>query len=292
MGFYFSGGNEANALLLTLIVLIIALVDAIGWICNKKPSLESQDCQRKNAPLTVSNPRIFFFHEGVPSIMDKKYRYTASYKKLYNSFCCLIAAGCMYGGVEAMWGGLGTFLQVDVLSGMALWANIPLGVLVGTMVVLTIVNYVNFKKKVADGSIEKEPAVSTMSGYVSGLTSGYVGIAGGMVSDAMLTPEEKKIKGLIQMYPKITLEELAAKAGVPGGQIEGMLLKLVSNGNVKGHIDPGTGEFISGMIDATRVTPVDDAVFDCPHCGAVMKSAPVRGTSVKCTSCGNLIVVK
>jgi DNA-directed RNA polymerase subunit RPC12/RpoP len=106
------------------------------------------------------------------------------------------------------------------------------------------------------------------------------------------SPEEEKVKRLIQMYPKITMADLAAKAGVPANQIEEMLMKLISNGSIKGHVDPGTGDFISGMIDTSRVRPVDDAVFDCPHCGAVMNSAPVRGTSVRCESCGNLIVVK
>jgi DNA-directed RNA polymerase subunit RPC12/RpoP len=106
------------------------------------------------------------------------------------------------------------------------------------------------------------------------------------------SPEEEKVKKLIQMYPKFTMADLAAKAGVPANQIEEMLMKLISNGSIKGHVDPGTGDFISGMIDTSRVRPVDDAVFDCPNCGAVMKSAPVRGTSVRCESCGNLIVVK
>jgi hypothetical protein len=221
----------------------------------------------------------------------KQYRGTTSYRKFRASLTCMIVVLCMYAAIEAMWGGLGIFLRVDILSYMALYANIPLGIFVGLTIVFSIVNYLKFKKKVDDGSIKEEPS---FTGYVQ---TGYIGSIAqptfvNTVGDASLSPTEKKVKGLIQMYPKITMEEIAAKAGVPGGQIEELLLKLISNGNIKGHVDPGTGEFISGMIDTTRVKPVDDAVFDCPHCGAVMKSAPVRGTSVKCESCGNLIVVQ
>jgi hypothetical protein len=226
----------------------------------------------------------------------KQYRGTTSYRRFKASLTCVITICFMYAVIEAMWGGLGLFLSVDILYFMALYGNIPFGIMTGLATVYAIVNYLKFKKKVDDGSIKDE---SSFTGYVSG--SGYMrGYTGSvsqptfipLASDASLSPTEKKVKGLIQMYPKITMEDLAAKAGVPGNQIEEMLLKLISNGNIKGHVDPGTGEFISGMIDTTRVKPVDDAVFDCPHCGAVMKSAPVRGTSVKCESCGNLIVVK
>jgi Na+/melibiose symporter-like transporter len=44
MGFYFSGGNEANPFLLTLIMPITAVVYVIGWISNKKLSIASQCC--------------------------------------------------------------------------------------------------------------------------------------------------------------------------------------------------------------------------------------------------------
>ncbi len=221
----------------------------------------------------------------------KEYKGTASYRRFMTSLTCTITVGAAYGAVEAMWGGLGYFLGVSVLLYMALYANIPLSIFVGSLVVLAIVNFRKFKKKVDDGSIKDEPS---FSGYIS---TGYISTLPasttiGSISDATLSPTEKKVKGLIQMYPKITMAGLAAKTGVPEGEIEGILLKLVSNGNIRGHVDPGTGEFISGMIDTTRVTPVDDAVFDCPYCGAVMKSAPVKGTSIRCESCKNLIVVK
>ena len=44
MGIYFSGGNEANAFLLTLIMPITAGIYVIGWICNKRLSIASQGC--------------------------------------------------------------------------------------------------------------------------------------------------------------------------------------------------------------------------------------------------------
>jgi hypothetical protein len=221
----------------------------------------------------------------------KQYRGTTSYRQFAQSLICVIAICFMYLFIELIWGLLGYFIHVPFLSIMALYANFFIAPLVVIFIISVIKRFKKFKAKVDDGSIKAEPS---FTGYVQ---SGYIGSVaqttfGNPVSDALLSPTEKKVKGVVLMYPRITMEEIAAKAGVPGGQIEEMLLKLISNGNIKGHVDPGTGEFISGMIDTTRVKPVDDAVFDCPHCGAVMKSAPVRGTSVKCESCGNLIVVK
>jgi hypothetical protein len=223
----------------------------------------------------------------------KQYRGTMSYRKFQQSRICVIAVCFMYLFIELIWGLLGYFLMVPTLLFMALYGNFFLAPLVVVFTITTVTQFKKFKKKVDDGSIEDEPK---FSGYIPG-GGGFISPLAAStimntISDASLSPTEKKVKGLIQMYPKITMEELAVKAGVPGNQIEEMLLKLLSNGNIKGHVDPGTGEFISGMIDTTQVKPVDDAVFDCPHCGAVMKSAPVRGTSVKCESCGNLIVVK
>jgi Na+/melibiose symporter-like transporter len=45
MGIYFSGGNERNAFLLTLIFPLIAAIYVIGWVCNKRLSIASQGRQ-------------------------------------------------------------------------------------------------------------------------------------------------------------------------------------------------------------------------------------------------------
>ncbi|MBN2154299.1 MAG: hypothetical protein JW839_22785 [Candidatus Lokiarchaeota archaeon] len=225
--------------------------------------------------------------------MDQKYRYTRSYRTFKTSLICVIMAVVIYAFIEGLWGGLGYFLGVSTLYYMALFGNIPLAILAGLAVSFSVVSYVKFKKKVADGSIDAELSTPVhVPSVFSGLGSAFQMLGAGAGMGRQLAPEEQKIKGLLQMYPKMTLSALAAKSGVPEGQIEDKLLKLLSEGVIRGHVDPGTGEFISGMVDTTRVRPVDDAVFDCPHCGAIMKSAPVKGTSVRCESCGNLIVVE
>lgn len=43
LGIYFSGGQETNVLLLTLVYPLCAIVYAIGWICNKRLSIKSQE---------------------------------------------------------------------------------------------------------------------------------------------------------------------------------------------------------------------------------------------------------
>ncbi|NMC04100.1 MAG: hypothetical protein GYA24_02750 [Candidatus Lokiarchaeota archaeon] len=220
----------------------------------------------------------------------KQYRGTASYQRFRVSVVCAVTLVAMYGFIELLWGLLGYYLEVDSLMLMALYANFVLTPLVIVLVVFSVVNFKKFKQKVDDGSIKDEANFTRYlpGGYISSMP---VPVPVPVARDALLTPAEKKVKGLIQMYPKITMVDIAAKAGIPGDQVEDLLLKLLSSGVIKGHVDPGTGEFISGMIDTTRVKPVDDAVFDCPYCGAVMKSAPVKGTSVRCESCKNLIVV-
>ncbi|MEX2680486.1 MAG: PCI domain-containing protein [Candidatus Sigynarchaeota archaeon] len=219
-----------------------------------------------------------------------KYKYTLAYRRVTTSIGCTIGLGILWIFIEALWGGLGYFFWIDTLLYMAMYANIPFGIMLGIMIGMMIKRIRDFKRKVADGSIDKD---LTSTVYFPAGPSKVMSVLQSMGERAgrPLTLEEQKIKGLIQMYPKITLAALAAKAGVPEDQIEDKLSMLLSEGVIRGHVDPGTEEFISGMIDTTRVKPVDDAVFDCPHCGAVMKSAPVKGTSVRCASCGNLIVV-
>ncbi|MBD3187270.1 hypothetical protein GF325_10605 [Candidatus Bathyarchaeota archaeon] len=74
--------------------------------------------------------------------------------------------------------------------------------------------------------------------------------------------------------------------------VESLLLKLVAKGSIRGHFDPGTNEFISGMIPQSRITGVVAGASICPHCGSALDTIPVKGTTVKCHSCGNLLMVK
>ncbi len=108
--------------------------------------------------------------------------------------------------------------------------------------------------------------------------------------DKGLSPVERKMTGILQVYPKISLKDLAEKMGMDEKLVEESLVDLVQRGHVKGHIDPGTREFISAMSTATGVASSAGKALTCPHCGATLPSIPVRGTSVKCKSCGNLII--
>ena len=113
---------------------------------------------------------------------------------------------------------------------------------------------------------------------------------------SQLTLEAKKLITILTIYPKIRLDVLAEKIGYSVKEVEEKLLELKMHGFVKGHIDPGTNEFISGMVDKTTETVIDDSpttpdAYFCPYCGASMDSVPVKGTSTKCDNCGNLIVV-
>jgi ribosomal protein S27E len=57
---------------------------------------------------------------------------------------------------------------------------------------------------------------------------------------------------------------------------ERLLLRLIAKNKIKGHFDDmGTGT----------------QGFHCPHCGTTMTFTPVKVTSVKCKSCGELLVV-
>nr|MDO8110922.1 hypothetical protein [Candidatus Sigynarchaeota archaeon] len=61
----------------------------------------------------------------------------------------------------------------------------------------------------------------------------------------------------------------------------------------QGHFDPGTKEFISGMVKIrTDIVGIKAVTFECSSCGSSFSSLPVKGTSIKCPSCGNVMVIE
>nr|MDO8108728.1 PCI domain-containing protein [Candidatus Sigynarchaeota archaeon] len=106
-----------------------------------------------------------------------------------------------------------------------------------------------------------------------------------------LSANEQKVLGILRVYPKISLKDLGEKLNMDDNKAEGVLIAMVTRGLIYGHIDPGTKEFISAMNPtmASVTAPVSGAVL-CPNCGAPLPSVPIRGTTMKCPACGNLIM--
>ena len=114
-----------------------------------------------------------------------------------------------------------------------------------------------------------------------------------------LGPEEAKIAdlddrqirllGIAKTYPKIRIGDIATKIGMLERDAENLLIGLVARGQIKGRVDPGTKEFISGMIDSGTDTVPLMKLVQCPYCNAPLNTSVVKGASIKCTACGNLI---
>lgn len=107
-----------------------------------------------------------------------------------------------------------------------------------------------------------------------------------------LREDLRRIKGVISLYPSLTMEELAEKADIEPALLETKLLELALSGHMNGQIDPGSGRIISKTVNHGIVTDGDEKpdVLKCPYCFAPLKSSPVRGTSTRCPSCGRLVV--
>jgi DNA-directed RNA polymerase subunit RPC12/RpoP len=101
----------------------------------------------------------------------------------------------------------------------------------------------------------------------------------------------QEIKAIVMTYPKISMKDMAELIGESLIITEKMVLMMIAKGKIKAYIDPGTKDIISGMIKHGKVIGNVQESFKCNHCGALLDSLPVKGTSVKCASCGNLIVV-
>lgn len=120
--------------------------------------------------------------------------------------------------------------------------------------------------------------------YIASATSAKVKIA------KMAVDQEKMVVAIARSHPKISMAELGERLGETKLQAEQRLLKLISKDKVRGHFDSVSGDFISAMVETSRIGTAAQG-FDCPHCGASIMSTPVKGMSVKCPSCGELIVV-
>ena len=104
-----------------------------------------------------------------------------------------------------------------------------------------------------------------------------------------LGSDEVKLVGMAKAYPKISLADIASKLKIPERNAETMLVQLVAQGVIRGRIDPGTKEFISGMVQHVDAQPATIKIVQCPYCGAGLNTSLVKGASVKCGACGQLI---
>ncbi|MFX0102382.1 MAG: hypothetical protein ACFFCS_22645 [Candidatus Hodarchaeota archaeon] len=107
-----------------------------------------------------------------------------------------------------------------------------------------------------------------------------------------LPKDLKRIKGVLQLYPSLTRKELAEKAEIEPSELEEKLVEFALSGQCNCQIDPGSGRIMSKSVNLGIVTDGDSKpdILKCPYCFAPLKSSPVRGTSMKCESCGKLIV--
>ncbi|MHA1792089.1 MAG: PCI domain-containing protein [Promethearchaeota archaeon] len=106
----------------------------------------------------------------------------------------------------------------------------------------------------------------------------------GMLQPSKLSEHELKLKNLIKTYPRITLDDLSSKMNMTREKTEELVINMIGRGIVKGYIDPGTNTLISGEVSS------EGAIAECPHCDAPLKTLLVKGTSVKCEACGELII--
>ena len=111
--------------------------------------------------------------------------------------------------------------------------------------------------------------------------------------DQGMDDASRKIKAYTILYPHIKLSTLAKKSGSNESEIEDKLLNLMVHREIVGHIDPGTNQFISGLVDHSIIVDGSEGpdAFLCPFCKSSIGSPPVKGTTLKCDSCGNLIVM-
>ena len=107
-------------------------------------------------------------------------------------------------------------------------------------------------------------------------------------------PEDlRNINAVMALYPSLTREELSEKADIPQDELEEKLVELALSGSLKGHIDPGTERIISGSVNhgIVRDGNIKPDALKCPYCFAALEDPPVKGTSTRCSSCGELIVM-
>jgi len=106
-----------------------------------------------------------------------------------------------------------------------------------------------------------------------------------------LDGNQVKLVGIAKAYPKIAIHDIAEKLGLSELGAEGLLVGLVARGIIKGRVDPGTKEFISSMVHAGESRAAEIKIVQCPYCNAALNTSIVKGASIKCSACGQLISV-
>lgn len=101
-----------------------------------------------------------------------------------------------------------------------------------------------------------------------------------------LEQDEIKIKKLVSMlttYRRMSLQEMAAKLGIPETEAQNLLTLAIAQNLISGHIDRTTNEFfVSGSVQDIK------DLTKCPYCGAPVTQVFHKGETAKCQSCGQL----
>ncbi|MBD3188085.1 hypothetical protein GF325_14710 [Candidatus Bathyarchaeota archaeon] len=191
---------------------------------------------------------------------------------------------------------LGGILKINFLRMMGTIMGGIFGIIFGICLILYMIFRKKYKEKVASGEIKKEEH-ATGGGFIANAIQRQMRLVSSIqnaMSDQQLSgldESAKRVIALVTLHPKISLKKLAERVKMNEDEIEELLADLVMRKLIKGHIDPGTREFISSMYQAGSINDADgDGLANCPHCGASLLTAPLRGTTTKCSSCGNLIV--
>lgn len=95
---------------------------------------------------------------------------------------------------------------------------------------------------------------------------------------------------IAKSYPRVSMAVLSEKLRKDARETERIFMNLIEADKIQGHFDAVTGDFISAMVKITQIGTGTQG-FHCPHCGASITCAPIKGTSMKCDSCGELVVV-
>lgn len=92
------------------------------------------------------------------------------------------------------------------------------------------------------------------------------------------------IAGIVTSHRRITLADLAAKLMIPPDNVGSLLAIAISQGLVTGNFDRTTGEFFTedGKLEKSEIR-------FCSSCGSPFGRIYLKGETVKCRSCGNVI---
>ena len=92
------------------------------------------------------------------------------------------------------------------------------------------------------------------------------------------------IAGIVNSHRRITLTDLAAKLMIPTDNMGNLLALAISQGLVKGNFDRTTDEFFTedGKHEQHEIR-------FCSSCGSPFERIYLKGETIKCRSCGNVI---